>query len=229
MGDVHMPDAPVAPDTPQPANPGGTALATQQPTRPTNELAVAALILGILGFLWILPIVGSILAIIFGAIALSQIKQGKGIGRGMAHAGLWLGVSSLVLSVVIAAVVIAAIPALQRSAQNTADATKKAELDGVVTMLESYHTQKGYYPATLGDIAPAIFDSVYRYEPNPSGCVGTPETVAAHPDMSLCSRYTVAVTLSDGSDYMRRSANTKTDTVPIPSVDQTQSPGLQTN
>jgi Domain of unknown function (DUF4190) len=55
--------------------------------RRTNGLAIASMVLGIVWIWWI----GSILAVIFGHIALSQIKgRGEG-GRGMAIAGLVLG------------------------------------------------------------------------------------------------------------------------------------------
>jgi hypothetical protein len=68
-----------------------TSHATPAPVAParTNGLAVAALVLGIVWVYWI----GSILAVIFGAVALHQIEQsreGQG-GRGMAVAGLVLG------------------------------------------------------------------------------------------------------------------------------------------
>jgi len=54
----------------------------------TNGLAIAALVLGILWLYW----VGSILAVIFGHISLSQIHHPQG-GRGLAIAGLVLGMS----------------------------------------------------------------------------------------------------------------------------------------
>jgi fatty acid desaturase len=54
---------------------------------PTNGLAIAALVLGILWLWW----VGSILAVVFGHIALSQIRQRGQGGHGMAVAGLVLG------------------------------------------------------------------------------------------------------------------------------------------
>jgi hypothetical protein len=54
---------------------------------PTNGLAVAALVLGIVWAFWI----GSALAIIFGHVALGQIRQRNQSGKGMAVAGLVLG------------------------------------------------------------------------------------------------------------------------------------------
>jgi hypothetical protein len=64
----------------------------------TNGLAIAALVLGIMWFYW----VGSVLAVIFGHVALSQINKSNGTqqGRGMAIAGLvlgWVGVAILAI------------------------------------------------------------------------------------------------------------------------------------
>jgi hypothetical protein len=55
--------------------------------QPTNGLAVAALVLGIVWIFWI----GSALAIVFGHVALGQIRQRNQSGKGMAVAGLVLG------------------------------------------------------------------------------------------------------------------------------------------
>jgi hypothetical protein len=59
------------------------------PARGTNGFAVASLVLGILWVFW----VGSVLAVVFGHIATSQIDQSGGAqgGRGMAVAGFVLG------------------------------------------------------------------------------------------------------------------------------------------
>ncbi|HEU4543322.1 MAG TPA: DUF4190 domain-containing protein [Jiangellaceae bacterium] len=53
----------------------------------TNGLAVAALVLGIVWAFWI----GSALAIVFGHVALGQIKTKGQEGKGLAVAGLVLG------------------------------------------------------------------------------------------------------------------------------------------
>jgi len=70
-------------------------------TPSTNGLAIAALVLGIVCVYW----VTSILAIIFGHIALSQIRVSGQRGRGLAIAGLvlgyaWLGLLALLIVVV---------------------------------------------------------------------------------------------------------------------------------
>ena len=65
------------------------------PARPkVAGLAVASLVFGIVGFAG-LPLVAPILALVFGYVALSQIKKANGwlTGRGMAIAGVVLGVA----------------------------------------------------------------------------------------------------------------------------------------
>ena len=61
------------------------------PATATNGLAIASLVLGIVWIYWI----GSVLAVIFGGIALNQINASNGQqgGKGLAIAGLVLGLS----------------------------------------------------------------------------------------------------------------------------------------
>jgi hypothetical protein len=64
-------------------------------------MAIASVVLGILWLDWI----GSILALIFGYIALSQIKHRQQGGRGLAVAGItlgWIGIGLLILIVALA-------------------------------------------------------------------------------------------------------------------------------
>jgi hypothetical protein len=62
----------------------------------TSGLAIASLVLGIL---W-LGGLGSLLATIFGGIALRQTRDGRQGGRGMAIAGLILGIVGLLGAVI---------------------------------------------------------------------------------------------------------------------------------
>ena len=66
----------------------------------TSGFAIASLVLGILG--------GAVLAIIFGFVALSQIKKRGQRGRGLAIAGVILGFvwSAIIVAAIIAGVVI---------------------------------------------------------------------------------------------------------------------------
>lgn len=75
------------------------------PVQQGNGLAVAGLVLGILGVLFgFIPFVGVFMAIllgalgaIFGAVGLSRSKQPYRGGRGMAIAGLVLGIIAIIL------------------------------------------------------------------------------------------------------------------------------------
>jgi len=75
-----------------------------RPTR-TNGFAVASMVLGILWLYWL----GSILALVFGYIALSQIKNSEGTqsGRGMAIAAIVLGYVGVALIALVVVVAIA--------------------------------------------------------------------------------------------------------------------------
>lgn len=66
----------------------------------TNGMAIASMVLGILWIYW----VGSILALVFGYVARSQIRERREAGDGMAIAGIvlgWVGIGILVLVLVI--------------------------------------------------------------------------------------------------------------------------------
>ncbi len=66
----------------------------------TNGLAIASMVLGILWLWWI----GSILALVFGYVAKSQIRNTGQSGSGMATAGIvlgWVGVGILLLVIAV--------------------------------------------------------------------------------------------------------------------------------
>ncbi len=83
--------ADVPPYPPAPSSAPNWARANPSVPPRTSGLAVASLVLGLLG--WPLCGIGSLLAVIFGHQALSQIDASNGMvtGRGMAIAGLVLG------------------------------------------------------------------------------------------------------------------------------------------
>jgi Domain of unknown function (DUF4190)/Domain of unknown function (DUF1707) len=74
--------------TPAPAPPPQLARPTfVRKTGSTNGLAIASLVAGLLWMWWF----GSVLAIVFGHLALNQIARSGQSGRGLAIAGLVLG------------------------------------------------------------------------------------------------------------------------------------------
>jgi Domain of unknown function (DUF4190) len=92
----------VAQPAPQPAQSvpmtsGGQVMA--YPVQRTNSLAVASLVAGIAAWV-ICPLLGAILAIVFGHIARGQIKTSGEQGNGLALAGLILGYAHIALSII---------------------------------------------------------------------------------------------------------------------------------
>jgi hypothetical protein len=65
---------------------------------PTSSLSLTSLIMGIVGWV-LLPVVGSIIAVITGHMAKKEIRESGGLlgGDGMATAGLILGYSNIVI------------------------------------------------------------------------------------------------------------------------------------
>lgn len=168
-----------------------------------NGMAIAALVLGIAGFIWMLPFLGNILGIIFGAIGLSQIKQGKGSGKAMAHVGLWLGVAGLVISTTVIAILIAAMPALQR---NTKNVLIKTTVNAIAIDAESYYSDHGSYPASVDNLISdselrTVVENSITYTPS---CTSDPAEITAEPK---CDDYVVKASLSNGEIYQKTSSD----------------------
>lgn len=72
-----------------------------EPVRPTSPLAIASLVSGILGWT-LLPLLGSIVAVVTGHMARAEIRRAGGrlSGDGLAIAGLVLGWLALAMAVV---------------------------------------------------------------------------------------------------------------------------------
>lgn len=81
------------------------------PPKPTSTMAIVSLITGITGWT-ILPMIGSLVAVITGHMAKSEIKKSMGSlgGNGMATAGLVLGYLPLALVLCICVLVFFILP-----------------------------------------------------------------------------------------------------------------------
>jgi Domain of unknown function (DUF4190) len=67
------------------------------PAAGTNGMAIASLVCSLVGWLCGL---GPILGVVFGVIALNQIKQSGQEGRGLALAGVIIGTATIVIGVI---------------------------------------------------------------------------------------------------------------------------------
>jgi Domain of unknown function (DUF4190)/Domain of unknown function (DUF1707) len=89
----------ITPPAPPPAPPARPTFV--RASSPTNGLAIASLVLGLLWMWWM----GSVLAVVFGHIALKQIARSGQSGRGLAIAGVvlgYIGLATLVLAMLVA-------------------------------------------------------------------------------------------------------------------------------
>lgn len=83
---------------PYPAQPGPGYPGAYQPygqrDSGSNGLAIASLIVSLIG---LCSCIGSIVGIVLGVMSLNQIKERGGEGKGMAQAGIWIGVAGIVI------------------------------------------------------------------------------------------------------------------------------------
>lgn len=96
--------------------------AQPQQTKGTNGFAIAALITGLLGL--------NVLAIIFGFVALSQIKTSGEGGKGMAIAGIVLGFAAIVIFLIIFLSIFVFVGAVSQTVVNDAE-TLNAIFEGL--------------------------------------------------------------------------------------------------
>ena len=127
---------------------------TTPPSPNTSGLAIASLVLGILGITCILPIIGPILALVFGIIALSQINKSSGAvtGHGKAVAGLVLGcIGVLLVPVIILASML--LPALSVARAKAREAVCISHVKQIGIACAMYaDTYNGNLPQKLDDL-----------------------------------------------------------------------------
>ena len=131
-----------------------------QPSRPTSGWATAGLIFGILGFC--LPIIGSLLGIVLGIIGITKTRDNRAGGRGMAVAGLILGIISLLFGPLLIAILI---PALNRAREQANRVKCAADMRMLGQAMLTYANTNGdQYPDNLEgllktdpSLSPAIF------------------------------------------------------------------------
>ncbi len=98
---ADYPPAPGYGPPPYPGHPGGYYGGPDyRVSAGTNGLAIASLIASFTGFFCC--VIGSVVAIVLGAVALNQIKQTRQEGYGLAVTGIVIGVGTLVVFLIIA-------------------------------------------------------------------------------------------------------------------------------
>jgi type II secretory pathway pseudopilin PulG len=162
----------------------------------THGLAIASLVLGCLFLIPFIGILFSLLAIIFGIIALVTISNNKQTykGNGLAITGLVLGVLGIIIIPIIALLAAIAIPNLLRARVVTNEAQAQATIRTISTAAMSYSAESGRYPQKDSDLAyanPPYINQSYdgqtvngytysvRFTPDSYTIVASPETCYA--------------------------------------------------
>jgi Domain of unknown function (DUF4190) len=116
--------------------------------RPWNGLAIASLVLGIVWIFWI----GSLLAIIFGLVAIKQIDRSNGWqqGKGMAIAGTVLGFVGAATFVVAILTAVAAEDEIDRSIECVNLFSDWADAD--VGSFAEARAERAYEAADCGEL-----------------------------------------------------------------------------
>ena len=142
-----------APPPPPDWSTAGAPAGFYAPVQRTSGLAIASMVLGIVWIYWI----GSILAVIFGHVALSQIKQSGGAlrGRGMAIAGLVLGYVGIAMLVV----VIVVLATVDVDFDPTASECRRDALELSIAE-NAYHVARGTYATESELVAEGYLDEV---------------------------------------------------------------------
>jgi len=106
--------------------------------RPTSGLAIAALVVGAISLIiaWVpvinvVSIIGGIVAVVLGVVALRKVRQGTAGGKGLAIAGTVLGgvslVAAIIVNVALGAVISDAVEAAESAAPAVAPSAAPAE------------------------------------------------------------------------------------------------------
>jgi hypothetical protein len=138
-----------------PSPPGLAASRPQQ----TSGAAVASLIAGILSLL-VVPILGSVVAIICGHVARSNIRSSRGAltGDGMAVAGLIMGYGGLCFFVLISMIAILAgiaLPVFSEVKLRASETQSLANAKTIATACKLYaRDHNGAFPAKLDELVP---------------------------------------------------------------------------
>lgn len=115
-----------------------------------SGFAITSLVLGIISFFPLIGVVIGILAVIFGIVALVQIKKNELGGKGMGIVGIILGVCGILFTVILyGSIFYFGFVAKEGPFKEVRIEASQQVLKQDAGTLELYKKQKGYYPESL--------------------------------------------------------------------------------
>jgi prepilin-type processing-associated H-X9-DG protein len=147
----------------------------QQPPR-TPKMAISSLISGILGLLCLLPVIGSLLAIVLGHMSHSSIKNSNGQlgGSGVAIAGFVTGYAGVVLLIpamlIMAGMMLPALDQARGKAQGMNCANNLKQIGLASIMYAGDDVDEGKFPPSLQ----TLNDKKYLVDGMVYGCPSAP-------------------------------------------------------
>ena len=166
------------------------------PKKKTSGFAISSLVLGCLFLIPFLGLLFSLLAIVFGIVALVKISNNKQVckGTGLAVSGLVLGVIGIIIIPIIAMLAAIAIPSFLRARVSANEASAQVTIHTIATAAMSYSIENGQYPKKDSDLAyanPPYLSQSYdnktvngytysvKFAPNSYTIIAAPETCYA--------------------------------------------------
>jgi predicted Zn finger-like uncharacterized protein/prepilin-type processing-associated H-X9-DG protein len=161
------------------------------PSGPTSGWATAALIFGILGFC--LPIIGSLLGIIFGIVGISKTRESRAGGRGMAVAGLVLGIVTLLAAPIWIAILLPAVSRVREQNNRVKCAADMRTLAQAMLM----------YANANGDQYPDSLEGLLKTDPSLSPAVFVcPSSDKTPPDNSSPQKFAADIASGQHTSYI---------------------------
>ncbi len=147
----------------------------QQPPR-TPKMAISSLISGILGLICLLPVIGSLLAIVLGHMSHSSIKNSNGQlgGSGVAIAGFVTGYAGVVLLIpvmlIMAGMMLPALDQAREKARRMNCAGNLKQIGLGLIMFAGDDVEHGRFPDNLGQ----LHEQKYLVNGKVYGCPSAP-------------------------------------------------------
>lgn len=143
------------------------------PPAPTSGYAVASLVFGLLGLMCMLPLIGQLLGLVLGLVALSKIGKSDGAlqGQGMAIAGMAVsGVGLLVVPIMAAIMLPVFVQAREKARSTTCLSGVKQIGLGLMMYCQDYDEVMPPQQAWRDGVFPYIKnESVFRCPTSPEG------------------------------------------------------------